>query len=87
MTAAPIAARVSSAFQTIFFQSAPLGASSRAVFFGRASLALTDRTIPVPPAPHLRVRRAQDGTYALEVGQMSDVVDSDSGLHIIYRTA
>ena len=75
------------AFQTFFFQSAPLGASSRAVFFGRASLALTDRTIPVPPAPHLRVRRAQDGTYALEVGQMSDVVDSDSGLHIILRTA
>ena len=49
--------------------------------------ALTGRTIPVPPSPRLRSRRAQDGTYALEVGQMSDVVDSDSGLHIILRTA
>lgn len=29
----------------------------------------------------------EDGTYALEVGQMSAVVDSDSGLHIILRTA
>ena len=26
-------------------------------------------------------------TYALKVGELSDVVDSDSGLHIILRTA
>lgn len=29
----------------------------------------------------------QDGTYALEVGQMSELIESDSGVHIILRTA
>ncbi|EEH51543.1 uncharacterized protein MICPUCDRAFT_23204 [Micromonas pusilla CCMP1545] len=29
----------------------------------------------------------EDGAFALEVGAMSGVVDSDSGLHIILRTA
>jgi NIMA-interacting peptidyl-prolyl cis-trans isomerase 1 len=28
----------------------------------------------------------EDGTYALEVGQISDVVSSDSGVHLIMRT-
>ncbi len=29
----------------------------------------------------------EEGTYGIAVGTMGDVVDSDSGLHIIYRTA
>jgi parvulin-like peptidyl-prolyl isomerase len=29
----------------------------------------------------------QDGTYALEVGQMSELIETDSGVHIILRTA
>jgi NIMA-interacting peptidyl-prolyl cis-trans isomerase 1 len=28
----------------------------------------------------------EDGTYALEVGQISDVIESDSGVHLIMRT-
>jgi peptidyl-prolyl cis-trans isomerase NIMA-interacting 1 len=28
----------------------------------------------------------EDGTYALQVGQISDIVDSDSGVHLILRT-
>ena len=28
----------------------------------------------------------EDGTYALKVGELSDVIDSDSGVHIILRT-
>ena len=29
----------------------------------------------------------EDATYALQVGDISDLVDSDSGIHIILRTA
>ena len=29
----------------------------------------------------------EDGTYSLKVGEMGGIVDSDSGLHIILRTA
>ncbi|KAL5519390.1 PIN1 [Sanghuangporus vaninii] len=29
----------------------------------------------------------EDTTYALEVGQMSDIIETDSGVHIILRTA
>ena len=29
----------------------------------------------------------EDGTFALSVGQMSGIVDTDSGLHLILRTA
>ena len=28
----------------------------------------------------------EDATYKLEVGQISDVVDTDSGVHLILRT-
>ena len=28
----------------------------------------------------------EDATYGLKVGQLSDVVDTDSGVHIILRT-
>lgn len=28
----------------------------------------------------------QDGTYALQVGEMSPIIESDSGVHVIYRT-
>ena len=28
----------------------------------------------------------QDATYALQVGQLSSIVDSDSGIHVILRT-
>ncbi|MCO5556483.1 hypothetical protein L7F22_010032 [Adiantum nelumboides] len=28
----------------------------------------------------------EDATYALDVGEMSDIVDTDSGVHIILRT-
>jgi NIMA-interacting peptidyl-prolyl cis-trans isomerase 1 len=59
--------------------------ASLSVSFGSAN---ADRSERSPfPLNSPRSRRAQDGTYALEVGQMSDVVDSDSGLHIILRTA
>ena len=29
----------------------------------------------------------EDGAFALKVGEMGGIVDSDSGLHIILRTA
>ncbi|KAH9082302.1 hypothetical protein Ae201684P_009628 [Aphanomyces euteiches] len=29
----------------------------------------------------------EDATYALQVGELSDIVDTDSGVHIILRTA
>eukprot|EP00540_Astrosyne_radiata_P006070 CAMPEP_0116843552 /NCGR_PEP_ID=MMETSP0418-20121206/12153_1 /TAXON_ID=1158023 /ORGANISM="Astrosyne radiata, Strain 13vi08-1A" /LENGTH=86 /DNA_ID=CAMNT_0004474321 /DNA_START=166 /DNA_END=426 /DNA_ORIENTATION=+ len=29
----------------------------------------------------------EDAAYALQVGEMSNVVSTDSGLHLIYRTA
>ncbi len=29
----------------------------------------------------------EEASFALEVGQMSDLVDSDSGIHIIWRVA
>ncbi len=29
----------------------------------------------------------EDATYALEVGQLSEAIDSDSGIHLILRTA
>ena len=35
----------------------------------------------------LHRKTKQDGTYALQVGEISGPVDSDSGLHIILRTA
>ena len=34
-----------------------------------------------------RLHEREDGTYALQVGEMGQIVDSDSGLHIILRTA
>jgi NIMA-interacting peptidyl-prolyl cis-trans isomerase 1 len=36
---------------------------------------------------HGVVLMEQDGTYALEVGQMSELIETDSGVHIILRTA
>ena len=89
MATAPSDARFpSAAFQTFFFQSAPredVFRASLSVSFGSAN---ADRSERSPfPLNSPGSRRAQDGTYALEVGQMSDVVDSDSGLHIILRTA
>jgi peptidyl-prolyl cis-trans isomerase NIMA-interacting 1 len=29
----------------------------------------------------------EDASFALHVGEMSEIVDSDSGIHIILRTA
>ena len=29
----------------------------------------------------------EDATYALQVGQISDVISTDSGVHLILRTA
>lgn len=29
----------------------------------------------------------EDATFALKVGEMSDIIDTDSGVHIILRTA
>ena len=29
----------------------------------------------------------EDGTFALEIGEMSNVIDTASGLHLIFRTA
>ena len=31
-------------------------------------------------------KQFEDATYATPVGQISDIVDSDSGIHVIYRT-
>ena len=35
---------------------------------------------------HTHTQSFEDATYALQVGEISGVVDSDSGLHIILRT-
>ena len=32
-------------------------------------------------------RPFEEATYALKVGEISDVVDTDSGVHLILRTA
>ena len=29
----------------------------------------------------------EDGTFALQIGCMSNIIDTDSGLHIIFRSA
>ena len=29
----------------------------------------------------------EEGTFSLEIGEMSTVIDTDSGLHLIFRTA
>jgi parvulin-like peptidyl-prolyl isomerase len=29
----------------------------------------------------------EDATYALKVGELSEIVDTDSGVHVILRTA
>lgn len=36
--------------------------------------------------PGMMQRPFEEATYALQVGQISDVVDTDSGVHLIMRT-
>ena len=44
-------------------------------------------TLALVYAGHRTVLIEQDGTYALEVGQISELIETDSGVHIILRTA
>ena len=87
MATAPSDARFSSGFSNVLLSvgTSLVCRASLSVSRGSANADRSERS-PFPRASP-RSRRAQDGTYALEVGQMSDVVDSDSGLHIILRTA
>ena len=55
-------------------------------FFPRPKVPFSSRpSVPNHRSPHHL--SPQDGAFALQVGEMSGVVDSDSGVHIIIRTA
>lgn len=54
-------------------------------FFQTKSAVLVSPAYPDHRSPHHF--SPQDGAFALQVGEMSGVVDSDSGVHIIIRTA
>lgn len=53
-------------------------------------LHLSEFSWPCPAGPFGRGQMQkpfEEATYALEVGEISDIVDTDSGVHIIMRTA
>ena len=61
--------------------------TNRLIWFSQTKSAVLVSCPSVPDHCSPHHLSPQDGAFALQVGEMSGVVDSDSGVHIIIRTA
>lgn len=79
---------MTSLFAEIAKTTSDCGSAENGGDLGPFSRGMMQKPFEVPPGVRSScVTLVQDATYALKVGEISGVVKSDSGLHIILRTA